>query len=193
MTKLPGKDLGDVIENMSDAELKSVMKELSGYIRQLRSFDKDIGGNTPAIGGVGGIPGYDSRIGSIPFGPFATMEDFHTYIRMRDPIEYWELEPNVMAVHGKPEGAYKVKLTHGDITPRNIRVQHGRITGLVGWEFAGWYPEYWEYTRMFHLGEMPGLKWWYDAIEEEEGIGKYKTEKKAEEAIWMCLGPFGFE
>lgn len=43
---------------------------------------------------------------------------------------------------------------------------------------------------MFHPGEMEGLKWWYDAIEEEHGIGKYKTEKKAEEAIWMCLGPF---
>lgn len=193
MTKLPGKDLDDAIQNMNDAELKSVMKELSGYLKQLRSFDKDIGGITPAIGGVGGIPGYDSRIGSIPFGPFVTMADFQTYVRMRDPIDYWELEPNVMAVHGKPEGTYTVKLTHGDITPRNILVKHGKITGIVDWEFAGWYPEYWEYTRMFHPGEMPGLKWWYNAIEEEDRIGKYKTEKKAEEAIWPCLGPFGFE
>lgn len=98
---------------MSDAERQSVMKELSGYIKQLRSFDEDIGGNTPAIGGVGGMPGYDSCIGSIPFGPFATMADFHTYVRMRDPVEYWELKPSVMAVHGKPEKAYQVKLTHG--------------------------------------------------------------------------------
>lgn len=193
MTKIPGKDLGDVIHDMSDAELKSVIKDLSGYIQQLRRFDKDIGGNTPAIGGLGGIPGYDSRIGSIPFGPFATMADFHTYVRMRDPIEHWELEPNVMVVHGKPEEAYKVKLTHGDITPWNIRVKNGRVTGLLDWEFAGWYPEYWEYTRMFHPGEMEGLKRWYNAIEEEDGIGKYKTEKKAEEAIWLCHGPFGFE
>ncbi|KAG6355018.1 hypothetical protein INS49_004099 [Diaporthe citri] len=36
MTKLPGKDLGDVIHDMSEAELKSVMKELSGYIKQRR-------------------------------------------------------------------------------------------------------------------------------------------------------------
>lgn len=193
MTKLPGKDLGDVIHDMSDVELKSVMQELSGYIKQLRRFDKDIGGKTPAIGGLGGIPGYDSRIGSIPFGPFDTTADFHTYVRMRDPIEYWELEPNVTAVHGKPEGAYKVKLTHGDITPWNIRVKNGRVTGLLDWEFAGWYPEYWEYTRMFHPGEMEGLKRWYKAIEEEDGTAKYKTEKKAEEAIWPCYGPFGFE
>ncbi|KAK2611740.1 hypothetical protein N8I77_005064 [Diaporthe amygdali] len=193
MTKLAGDDLADVIQDMSDTEIKYVVKELSGYMKQLRRFDKDIGGNAPAIGGLGGIPGYDSRIASIPFGPFATMADFHTYLRLREPIEDWILEPNVMAVHGKPEGTYKMKLTHGDIAPRNIRVKRGKITGLIDWEFAGWYPEYWEYTRMFFPGERPYLKNWYNAIEEEDGIGKYKTERKAEEAIWSRLGPFGFE
>lgn len=193
MTKLPGDDLADVIQDMSDAELKSVVKELAGYMEQLRRFDKDIDGNAPAVGGLGRTPGYDSRIASSPFGPFATMADFHTYIHLKEPIEDWTYEPNVMAVHGKPEGAYKLKLTHGDIAPRNIRVKHGRITGLIDWEFAGWYPEYWEYARMFYPGERPFLKSWYDAIEEEGGIDKYKPERKAEEAIWSRLGPFGFE
>lgn len=193
MTKLPGKTLAEVIQDMSDAEVKSVVKELSGYMKQLRSFDKDEGGNAPAIGGIGGTPGYDSRIGSIPFGPYTTMADFHTYLRLREPLEHWEYEPNVTAIHGKPEGAYKVKLTHGDIAPRNVLVKHGRITGLIDWEFAGWYPEYWEYTRMFFPCEWPGLESWYKAIEEEEGIDKYKAERKAEEGTWERHGPFGFE
>lgn len=193
MTKIPGNDLSEVMHKMSDAKLKSIVKELSGYIMQLRRIEKDIGGNTPAIGGVGGIAGFDTRIASIPFGPFTTIADFHAYIRRKEPTEWWEYEPNVMAVHGKPAGTYKLKLTHSYIAPRNIRVKHGKITGIIDWKFAGWYPEYWEYTRLFHPGEQEGLRRWYNAIEDENAICKYKTEKKAEEAIWEMLGPFGFE
>lgn len=25
--------------------------------------------------------------------------------------------------------------------------EEGRITGIVDWEEAGWYPEYWEYVK----------------------------------------------
>ncbi len=39
--------------------------------------------------------------------------------------------------------------THGDIAPRNILVdESGRITGIIDWELAGWYPEYWEYANI---------------------------------------------
>ncbi|KAK2813821.1 hypothetical protein FQN50_000222 [Emmonsiellopsis sp. PD_5] len=39
--------------------------------------------------------------------------------------------------------------THADIAPRNIMVdeEHG-ITGIVDWEWAGWYPDYWEYAQI---------------------------------------------
>lgn len=40
-----------------------------------------------------------------------------------------------------------VKFTHGDIKHHNILVdEDGHITGLLDWESAGWYPEFWEYT-----------------------------------------------
>jgi aminoglycoside phosphotransferase (APT) family kinase protein len=39
--------------------------------------------------------------------------------------------------------------THGDIAPRNIMVdESAHITGIIDWELAGWYPEYWEYANM---------------------------------------------
>ena len=39
--------------------------------------------------------------------------------------------------------------THGDIAPRNIMVdESAHITGIIDWEIAGWYPEYWEYANM---------------------------------------------
>lgn len=43
----------------------------------------------------------------------------------------------------------KSVFTHGDIAPRNILVdKSGRILGLIDWENAGWYPDYWEYASM---------------------------------------------
>ncbi|KAK1145259.1 hypothetical protein N8T08_004412 [Aspergillus melleus] len=39
--------------------------------------------------------------------------------------------------------------THGDIAPRNIMVDdQNMITGLIDWEWAGWYPDYWEYAQI---------------------------------------------
>lgn len=44
---------------------------------------------------------------------------------------------------------HRIVLSHCDLTPRNILVKDGRITGLVDWEDSGWYPEYWEYVKFF--------------------------------------------
>ena len=41
----------------------------------------------------------------------------------------------------------RIVLTHGDLVPRNILVKNGRIVGIIDWEMAGFYPEYWEYAK----------------------------------------------
>lgn len=41
---------------------------------------------------------------------------------------------------------YNNVFTQGDISAHNIIVRDGRIVALLNWEFARWYPEYWEYT-----------------------------------------------
>jgi len=33
---------------------------------------------------------------------------------------------------------------------RNIIVQGDHVQALLDWEFAGWYPEYWEYVKFFN-------------------------------------------
>jgi Phosphotransferase enzyme family len=39
--------------------------------------------------------------------------------------------------------------THGDIAPRNIMVDETYCTtGILDWEGAGWYPDYWEYANI---------------------------------------------
>lgn len=58
----------------------------------------------------------------------------------------------------------KVSLfTHGDVAPRNILVDEDcRITGIVDWELAGWYPEYWEYANIMKPSSDQDWQSWMD-------------------------------
>lgn len=47
--------------------------------------------------------------------------------------------------------------THGDIAARNIIVRDRKIVAILDWEFAGWYPEYWDYV--FTLEGLDNLDW----------------------------------
>lgn len=42
----------------------------------------------------------------------------------------------------------------------NILVEGGRITGIIDWEYAGWYPEYWEYVKMIQFSRDKQFLCW---------------------------------
>ncbi|KAJ5790555.1 uncharacterized protein N7518_007566 [Penicillium psychrosexuale] len=53
--------------------------------------------------------------------------------------------------------------THGDIAPRNILVdEQNNVTGLIDWEYAGWYPEYWEYAQIMRPAFWGNWSVWMD-------------------------------
>jgi thiamine kinase-like enzyme len=196
MTRLPGTPLSSALPTMSPAQIASTARDLADYLSQLRRLPPPLSASgTPLIGGASpGSPGLDHRLGPRPWGPFTTVADFHTYVRFGEPLDQWEHEPAVVEIHGKPEGTYRVVFSHADLAPNNILVDpsQGKITGIVDWEFGGWYPEYWEYTKMFYGGVRPGWDRWFEAVEGEGGIEKYEGERRAEEVIWMRAGPFGY-
>ncbi len=52
---------------------------------------------------------------------------------------------------------------HGDIAPRNIMVdESGHITGIIDWELAGWYPDYWEYANIMKPSQDKDWQSWMD-------------------------------
>lgn len=58
---------------------------------------------------------------------------------------------------------HSINLAHGDLTPRNIIINNKKIVGIIDWENAGYYPEYWEYVK-----SRIGVSWdniWFSKVE----------------------------
>ena len=59
---------------------------------------------------------------------------------------------------------WRTVFAHGDLGPHNILwdTKRAEIAAIIDWEFSGWFPEYWEYTRAY-FGPAVYLKnygWW---------------------------------
>lgn len=49
-----------------------------------------------------------------------------------------------------------IVFSHNDVAPRNIIIREGKIVGIIDWEFAGFYPDFYEYFKYFFLeGDNP--------------------------------------
>lgn len=99
------------------------------------------------------VPAMFTRCG----GPFGALAEFHDWLvdppqsrRGAESIYWHEITAQLGA-------EYPIVFTHGDIAARNILVRDGRIVAIVDWEFAGWYPEYWEYV--FTMRGLDNLDW----------------------------------
>lgn len=97
----------------------------------------------------------DSRIPkSKPrFGPFDTIQGFHCWLRDDLKLEEVMNQPetqdlkDIKDMIDMQDGPWpRTVFTHGDLNPFNIIVRDDRVVGIIDWEFAGWYPNYWEYT-----------------------------------------------
>lgn len=173
MTPMPGRRLDEVWPGLDPAARDSVMGEYRGILERLRGLDPPP--DAPVrIGAVeGGGPAVDDRPvagGRRCGGPFATEAEFNDWLLSR--VVQRRCDESVGDHHaGSPgffvetlKGAmrenHKWRLTHGDMGPQNVLVDengNGRITAVLGWGSAGWYPEYWEYVKM--IQRLPRECW----------------------------------
>ncbi|KAG4429124.1 hypothetical protein IFR05_015392 [Cadophora sp. M221] len=96
-----------------------------------------------------GGPVFDYRIPKRSAGPFDSEKDFNDYLitqdRLRSPIH---------------STSHKITFTHADLNLTNILVDGNRLFGLVDFGCAGFYPEYWEFTKakLSEFGPDPAWK-----------------------------------
>lgn len=133
----------------------------------------------------------DHRLGHNRFGPFKKVSDFHNYVLLGGPLETWKYEQMAKKIHGRSE-SYKVKLTHADLNPTNVQYQNGKIRAIIDGEFVGWYPEHWEYTKIY-FAEFSIYQPFFDAVVGELGIERYPEELQAERDIWRLVDPWQYD
>ncbi|KAL1747903.1 kinase-like domain-containing protein [Schizophyllum fasciatum] len=150
ITEMPGYDLDATFREMTDAQTAHVARQLSGLLAQIRALPHP---QAPQVCGLDGGPIYDNRLSydMYPWGPFASVPEFHEYMVKRSDLRFDNCEDPeaVLAVlrqsHSKP---HRVCFTHGDFHPGNILVDDDfNVTAILDWEMAAWMPEYWYVLR----------------------------------------------
>jgi serine/threonine protein kinase len=168
---VPGRTVDTVWNSLSPAQKNKHVSDLGRFIDQLRKLPAP---KREVIGSTSMGANHDPRFGKKGIGPFYSVNYFHEFIRRGHPLHDFR-EEELQHCHGRQ---YEIKFTHADLCPQNILVDdNGRITAILDWESAGWYPEYWEYTQM-HFATPNEMKDWLAAV--ENVVKRYDNEMVAE-------------
>ena len=180
MTGMPGQMLDAVFHRLSYSEREQLSKDLKSALSQLRSIPN----KTPyRFGNTLGGPLFDYRFPSGICGPFNQISEFNSFLVHKYVLN--ATRENIAAVHAR---AYRSVFTHADLSPSNILIDHERLSAIVDWECAGFYPEYWEFTKLFYGAQPPRE---IQAVISDAFTGDtYEEELEAERLLW-CGTPFG--
>ncbi|PGH23624.1 hypothetical protein AJ80_02230 [Polytolypa hystricis UAMH7299] len=126
---MPGNPLDKVWIKLTHDQRDSVCHQLAGYLAQLRQLTgKQI---EAPNGGRVRVGYYQTRWD----GPFKTEKEFNHFLAQGTGL--------------CPGESHKIHFAHGDLSPRNVLVdESGCVTAVLDWEWAGFFPEYWDVARM---------------------------------------------
>jgi aminoglycoside phosphotransferase len=145
MDHIEGCSLDKIWNGLSESEKGGLAADLKAYMNRLRQIPPE-----SYIGGIGTKPVPDFILdGADRRGPFEKESDFNRALlnaytsRLNN-----HLAPTLLGM--LDAHSHKITFCHGDFSPRNIMVHNGRVAGILDWEYAGWYPEYWEYCKALY-------------------------------------------
>ncbi|GKZ22967.1 hypothetical protein AbraIFM66951_001488 [Aspergillus brasiliensis] len=157
-----------------------IANQLKGYFNELRRID-----HSNYIGSVGRGPVADPILEDAKTkGPFDSEDDFDNAIisayQSRAPKRHIKNVLAGMLSHKRHDTVF----THGDLRHRNIMVDNENITGIVDWEFSGWYPEYWEFSRALSVWQWQNDWTEYLAQVLEPYYAEYAVYSFLTETLW---------
>ena len=184
MTRFPGVAFGDeqTLYDLSPEQVQAFEDTLRDWFTQLRSIPVP---PDATISSVDGSPCRCNRVScDHDFGPFSTEEGFQAFLFRSVPKPHHaELRAKVETMASRH---HRLLFTHADVYPNNFLVQDGRLIGWIDWECAGWYPEYWDYTRALFL--RANYRPWCNIF--TRIFPHYDTEFTVEDAFWMVSDPY---
>jgi aminoglycoside phosphotransferase len=142
--RVPGVTLGSIWWDITKEEQEVYIREVGEYLKELRKF------TSPVPCSIEGKPLRDtifvdddsrSRV-------YSSAEEWA--VIFRDWAEGHKLDwkskiDQFVAEFPSPE---PYVLTHGDLDASNIMVHNGHVSGIIDWEYAGYYPVWWEYVKI---------------------------------------------
>ena len=156
MERLPGEQLGEAWPNMSEGARARTLRQLRSYFQQLHGIRPN---GVGWIGSCSGGPAYDHRIDNMATcGPFTSVAAFNDFLV--SPVKKCP-RPELEAKYRKQlPDSYNIVFTHADVSWENILVDRlsGNVTGIIDWEMAGFWPEWWEYRKA--LSGSRNMPWW---------------------------------
>lgn len=179
MEKLPGTQMGTVWPSMSNSAQSNTLTRLKSYLQQLHALLPPKPG---WIGSCSGGPAYDHRITNMKTcGPFSSVGEFHDFLVA--PIKNSPRPEWVKKFRDLLPDTHSVNFAHADISWENILVEPetGEVTGILDWEMAGFWPEWWEYRKA--LCGARSQPWWFKVL--KEIMQEYPSETEADMDIEM--------
>lgn len=178
MSRVPGVPFTTYMEMLSDRDYADFVFQMQEYISQIRAIPKTVRPEF-AICSTLGQACRDTRVEhGDAIGPFADEAAFSQLLRNPD-------DPS--------RRGHSILFTHADLNMRNILVDQvtqpdgakvWKVTGIVDWESAGFYPEYWEYTRALFEGFRYAERTRDMLHELFKAFGDYSKEFEVEKRSW---------
>lgn len=160
MTRLPGVALENSSYQLEiDAE-GPWLEELKTCVHSMRSWYPP---DQSPISSPIGTSIRSSRVPDHIMGPFTSEREFHDYLFSPASSHAFEshaeYEQTLVCAKKLQQRSHRIVFTHGDLKAHNIIVDdEGQLSGILDWESAGWYPEYWEFTTAMRFGRG---SWWF--------------------------------
>lgn len=179
MTALRGQILNNVLHRMSYSEREQFSSDLRDVVTQIRGIPN----HTPYLlaNTVGG-PIIDHRLPDTICGPFDQESDFNAELVRKYVGE--ETKRRLSCIHSRQ---HRSVFTHSDLSPTNILVEEGRLSGIVDWECAGYLPEHWEFTKAMFGTRDDEVK---EGLVRSAFGDDFENELQAEQTLWRTTPLF---
>lgn len=155
-----GTRLDSAWPNMSEHMRTTTITQLKLYFQQLRKIHPS---GVSLIGSCDGGPVYDHRLNNgFPCGPFPTVSRFHDFLVA--PVTECPRPELAAGYRKRLRDERSIKFAHADLSWEHIFVDQmtGDVTGIIDWEMAGFWPEWWEYRKA--LCGCRYESWWRDLV-----------------------------
>ncbi|TFY82315.1 hypothetical protein EWM64_g1701 [Hericium alpestre] len=135
MQYIRGRNLQGYWKVMSASKREKVATQLSEHLQSLRSLSSPNQVPGP-IGGGRCVGPWFTFYGA---GPFKTKDELITWLNRKLGFAKASSVRSFTTDH-------PLVLTHQDISPRNLILDHSGTLWIIDWELAGWYPAFFEYA-----------------------------------------------